>query len=204
MKFLLLDVEATGLHNNSDIIQIAQFVLDSNLKVIEHHNDYLLTNKAIPQEVQTLTGLNRNILKFKSKGKFFEDIVADYKHLWYDPEIVLVAHNVEYDARMLTSNLNMHGYPPPNFMGTFCTMKTYRDIVNIKTNTKIKDPKLEELLEFCLKREGLTKKQFRDKFKYFYPDASDSAHDAFYDTFCLMFCFVKLYHPSQLNKLVRV
>ena len=178
-KFVVVDTETTGFYDTDDVLQIGVMELDSNLNVVSMSEDYFNTNKRIKPEVANITGLNNNILTDKSGGLYFEDKIEKYgKYLW-SGDYIWIGHNIDFDIRMLNSNLERHGFDSIKDKSRICTMTKYKKRLNLKTkNGRLKNPKLGELYDYAVKSIGKSKRDIDKLYK-----GKNVAHDAMYDVF---------------------
>ena len=115
MEYAILDIETTGgKYNEEGITEIAIYRFDGD-KVIDHFAS--LVNPEIPIQpfVVKLTGINNKMLRTAPK---FHEVAKRIIEITQDA--VLVAHNAQFDNRILTTEFDRLGY---NFdKKTLCTV----------------------------------------------------------------------------------
>lgn len=96
-RVIAFDTETTGFHNHDEVIQIAaiEYVKGEKTRTF---CEYIKTDLDIPAEVTLVNGITKEMLEEKGKPRKetldrFVDFVGD--------DCLLVAHNIDFDLRML-------------------------------------------------------------------------------------------------------
>ncbi|TFE30038.1 ATP-dependent DNA helicase DinG [Cohnella luojiensis] len=108
MKFAVLDFETTGMSSDKDqIIQTGLALIDEAGAVCSAYASFVRPTKPVPQEITRLTGIkNEDVMAAPE----LEDILNDIVPMLQD--VILVGHNVEFDAQFLQAALDRSGYLP--------------------------------------------------------------------------------------------
>lgn len=110
MDYLFFDIETTGLSRNSDILEFAAILCDSNLDIKRVYNEYFLYDGEIPSSAIAIHGLTTQKLEFLATRDFMS-AARDIYNLVSSENAYLCGHNVvNYDLPVLKSNLNRCGY----------------------------------------------------------------------------------------------
>lgn len=180
---LFFDTETTGTSSNDRVVQLAWLVLDSGFKEVIAH-DYIIYPDGfeIPVYVTKIHGISteRACREGRSLGSVLDLFIKDVNNASY-----IVAHNLNFDLRMICSELNRINCDInwPLKRRQICTMKSSRDFCALpkKSGNGYKNPKLAELYE-KLFDEGLL-----------------NAHDALVDTRACARAFVELAKLNVIN-----
>jgi len=104
--YAILDIETTGgKYNEEGITEIAIYRFDGH-KIVDQFASLVNPERDIQPFVVNLTGINSSMLK--SAPKFFE--VAK-RIIEIMDGCILVAHNAQFDSRILTTEFDRLGYP---------------------------------------------------------------------------------------------
>jgi len=104
--YAILDIETTGgKYNEEGITEIAIYRFDG-LKIVDQFSSLVNPEREIQPFVVNLTGITSAMLK--SAPKFFE--VAK-RIIEITDGCILVAHNAQFDNRILTTEFDRLGYP---------------------------------------------------------------------------------------------
>lgn len=162
---LFFDVETTGLpargatcydlraYSNARIVSIA-WVLRSKSEVMSQH--YSIIRQETDSEVGAsfIHGINRSMTQ--TFGKELSCVLKDFASDMALSETV-VAHNLEFDSKVVGSELYRLGEDPSTFLKhkSHCTMKSNTDLVKatFENSRSYKWPKLSELYHFCFHRD---------------------------------------------------
>ncbi len=191
MKYLIFDVETTGLPKNYKaelddfdnwprIVQIAWMLIDkhgvtSRVSFIIKPDGYV-----IPEEVSELHGVTQERAE---SGFFMDHVLYDFAEAVHSAH-VLVGHNVMFDRNIVGSELLragmedvLHGMPK------CCTMMKSTKFCKIPNENRggYKWPKLEEL------------------YLHLFEKPMSGAHDAFFDVEATRKCFVELLHLGVMD-----
>jgi len=108
MKFAVLDFETTGMSSDKDeIIQTGLAFVDEAGTVCSAYASFVRPSKPIPQEITRLTGITDSDV---TEAPELEEMLSDIVPLLQD--VVLVGHNVGFDAHFLQAALDRSGYLP--------------------------------------------------------------------------------------------
>ena len=131
---IAFDTETTGLHNHDDIVQLGCVVMESGTSTDEFSEYMRNTVPLDGTEASQVSGLTDAYLA--ENGKAPETVLSDFmslisKYIKKHGNIVLVAHNLPFDLRMLASNLERNGLPPiPNTI-IGCDTKEFVKTLNL-------------------------------------------------------------------------
>ncbi len=120
--YAILDIETTGgKFNEEGITEIAIYKFDGH-EVIDQYISLINPEKPIQEFVVKLTGINNKMLtnapKFHEAAKRIIEITKD---------CILVAHNSDFDYRILRTEFNRLGY---NYeMNTLCTVELSKKLI---------------------------------------------------------------------------
>ena len=168
--YLVFDTETTGIAADSHIVQIAMVQLDSGFQEIRTYSEIIRPdNYEIPQQATDIHGITTEYalrvgVPIEHSLDAFDEMCAKSS--------VLVAHNIDFDLRMIKSTLTrLNRYDTTNDLSHYCTMKSSRDCVKLPPTERMvragrnyyKSPKLEEA------------------YHYFNGESFDNAHDALAD-----------------------
>jgi ATP-dependent DNA helicase DinG len=108
MKFAVLDFETTGMSSDKDeIIQTGLAIIDEAGTVCSSYASYVRPSKSIPPEITRLTGItDADVMSAPELEEMLNEVVPLLQ------DVVLVAHNVEFDAHFLQAALDRGGYLP--------------------------------------------------------------------------------------------
>ena len=191
---LFFDVETTGLpprsanpvdfkeFDGSRVVSIAWVLRDRHTVYSQR---YTVCDPGVPDEnigAEFIHGISRHIMD--RYGYPIEIVLHEFMDDVRKAEI-LVAHNVEFDQKIVASELFRMGCPTDAhfFMNrkTLCTMKSTTNLVKAKNQYgKYKWPKLEELYKFLFK------------------SSFDNSHHAMCDVDAMVRCYYTL--QDKYNK----
>jgi DNA polymerase-3 subunit epsilon len=118
-RFVICDIEATGLDEDKDLIEIALITFQDE-KVIDVYETLINPLRAIPEFIQNLTSItNRDLV---NAPKFYE--VADAIRMRIEGS-VFVSHNTDFDLKLLMKKYREMGQEFK--VKDFCTLKTAQD-----------------------------------------------------------------------------
>lgn len=151
MRYVIADIEATGLDQDREMIEIALITLEDD-RIVDVFETLINPLRVTPQAILDLTGITKRELE--AAPKFYE--VAEQIHRRLEGN-VFVSHNVEFDFSMLSHAFTQMGRSLK--CKTLCTLKLSQDLIpGLKSYT------LEELGKFF----GIKNKQPHRA----YPDAA--------------------------------
>ena len=165
---LFFDVETTGLptrgatcfdlnaYSEARIVSIA-WVLRTKHEVLSEHYSLIKQPDIIdskPLGGSFIHGINRSMTQ-----KFGKDLASVLQEFVSDAKLSdkVVAHNLEFDLKVVASELHRLGVDPSALLNhkAQCTMKSTTGLVKktFKDSTSYKWPKLSELYYFCFHKE---------------------------------------------------
>jgi DNA polymerase-3 subunit epsilon len=207
---LVFDVETTGLipfQKASDppppleslpyILQLSFLIYNTKQKKITNSaNHYIRVedDSPISDEITTLTGIDRKIIK--EKGSPITHVLKDFYEAYMSCNCV-VAHNINFDRNMINIEIARnwktlesmgcvavkkvfnHEFQNQNQIDNFCTMRYSRGICKIERISKkgekyYKNPRLVELYE------------------HLFNSIPANLHDSMVDTYVCLQCFAKM------------
>jgi DNA polymerase III subunit epsilon len=223
-RFLIFDVETTGLlpksiKNNQPtpineyphIIQLSFAIYDyDQKKIIQEYDSYIDIDETIeiPSVVSNLTGITKDICK--AKGNPIIDVLEKFYEAYMFCQ-VLVAHNIDFDEKMILVELernrpNIMELKPHCFMTfnemyekvhgieRYCTMKKGTDLCNIMVESKIpgrksrkKWPRLNELYSTLFDNKNVS-----------------GLHNSMIDVLVCLSCFLKMRHNYSDENLMKI
>ncbi len=120
--YAILDIETTGgKYNEEGITEIAIYRFDGR-KVVDQFISLINPERPIQPFVVNLTGINNNMLR--SAPKFYE---LAKRIIEITDSCILVAHNAEFDNRILTTEFDRLGYPFAK--QTLCTVELAKKLI---------------------------------------------------------------------------
>lgn len=132
MIILSADIEATGLEESSEIVELGLVVMDTTSKMILSMHSDLYKTSSWGDEAEAIHHIDRssaNLGLDKSVDPF--TLITHYK------PVVIVAHNVEYDKRLIVKS-----WPSFNKLPWICT---HRDLPHEKFINRVSSNRLQHL-----------------------------------------------------------
>jgi len=137
-SFIALDIETTGLRSKEDsIIELAAIRYEQG-EMVEQYHSLIKSEKRIPEEVISLTGITNELLE--EQGKEIKDVLEEFR--LFAGDHVLVGHFVLFDLRFLREicsvlNVGMMQY---RYIDTVVLSKIWchEPVENYKLETLIK------------------------------------------------------------------
>jgi DNA polymerase-3 subunit epsilon len=122
LEYAILDIETTGgKYNEEGITEIAIYRFDGD-KVVDQFASLVNPERPIQPFVVNLTGINNGMLKNAPK---FHEVAKRIIEITDDA--ILVAHNAQFDNRILTTEFDRLGY---NFdKETLCTVELSKQLI---------------------------------------------------------------------------
>lgn len=176
---LVFDTETTGLPKKNQheelqphVVQLAGKLFDEDKRVVHELNHIIKPDGwAIPQESITVHGITED--KASKYGLSRRSVLAMFSNIVKKADI-LVAHNAQFDLKILNLQYKREGIPSP-LIGkeVYCTQANSTDILKLPPTDRMKEygygecfksPTLRELCEF-----------------FFWGWDETKAHDAIYD-----------------------
>ncbi|MDF2700007.1 MAG: polC [Haloplasmataceae bacterium] len=141
MKYVVYDIETTGLDpNSSEIIEIGAIkIKDDN--IIEEFSKLIKPTLLINEFITNLTGITNELV---SKAQNEKVVLQEFNEFLKEAEIIL-GHNIdEFDIPFINRRLEIHGLDKIE-KKTIDTLKLARNSISYK---KIQNFKLDTLSEF--------------------------------------------------------
>lgn len=191
MKILFFDTETNGLprdykasytdvDNWPRVIQLAWLLTDENGNVIRQQANLVFPDGwVVPKEKFWLDN-GHSTERCADEGFPMRDLLEDFMAAKLEAD-VLVAHNLNFDHRIMWAEFIRHGMTPRSGMHKICTMQTTANLCKLPGKFGYKWPKLEEL-HHTLFGVGF-----------------DNAHDALADIVATKDCFFKLLEIGHLQ-----
>lgn len=183
--YAVIDLETTGLKNNSEIAQLAIWNLDENLKPVSFSNTYFSIENEMPEQAYRVNNLTKSMLHRLSGGVHFNDKID-----WVIEELqdkILVAHNAAFEKRVLGHHLD----GALNNNDWICTMLRYTPALQLRDrsgNGGFKQCNLTELTSFVVNEIGIDFDKLKDMYKRV-TGVEAKPHDALFDTYCTALSF---------------
>ncbi len=114
-RYVICDLEATGLDSEADIIELALLTFEDN-KVIDVYETLVNPLRNVPEFITNLTGISNRSLK--EAPKFYEISEAILSRL---DGAIFVSHNTEFDLGLLRKKFKEMGHELK--IKDFCTLK---------------------------------------------------------------------------------
>lgn len=114
-RYVICDIEATGLDENKDIIEIALITYQDD-KIVDVYDTLINPMRSVPEFIQQLTSISHRDLQ--TAPKFYE--VADAIRMRLEGSI-FVSHNTDFDFALLKKKFEERGESLE--LKTFCTLK---------------------------------------------------------------------------------
>jgi DNA polymerase III epsilon subunit-like protein len=185
---LFFDTETTGLPKNYKapvkdvdnwprLVQLAWLLATAEGTVIARGDDIVQPDGwTISDKAAGVHGITTE--RATAEGKPLKVVLADFVKLVLEPDVLLVAHNIDFDYKVVGAEFYRLGYTELlaayNHKRMICTMRASTDYVAIPSEWGYKWPKLQEL----------HRKLFAEDFK--------EAHNAAADIAATAKCFFKL------------
>jgi len=153
-NYLVIDLETTGLSDESDEIIEIGATKAINRKNMETFHQFVLGTKAIPPHIEALTGISNETIRLN--GRALEEVISDFRK--FAGELPIVSHNSDFDMRFLCKAYKVCGYPMPA-NATIDTLRMARKLIknvsDYKLGTLLKHFRIEQVdshraLEDCI------------------------------------------------------
>lgn len=116
MRFVVGDVETSGLKEDARVVEIAWVEVDDQLNIIDKHHSLIDPEIPISPAASGVHGItNKDVEDAPTLAQF----MAGLDDPFGQGEIVLVAHNAVFDQRFFKPLIK-------NFVGSLCTLKMSR------------------------------------------------------------------------------
>lgn len=176
MKLLVFDTETTSI-KPGQICQLSYITIDASSKPQRTvGKNFFFTVEEMDPNAEAVHGFSLQKLYDLSNGLYFEDYLEEFLNDFVEADFI-IGHNVNFDIKFLKHELEGMGieFTPKHI---FCTMHYYINICKIpKANGEIKNPKLEEVVNFL----HISKEQITEKANELF-QGSGNYHDARFDT----------------------
>lgn len=192
--YVIFDIEGTGLSSSDEVLQLAMMYCDKDFVPKFAINRYCMSDIQIHPQAQGVHGLTREIVKQRSGGKFFEEVLdelrRDYPILFKD--CTYIAYNIKFDRDQINNTLEHQGLDAMDFGGevrmldrtgkpglySYCAMNGLISAINGN-----KSAKLIELFQRHITPDGNeAKADFKKLANAMKDDVyAEGAHDAVYD-----------------------
>lgn len=194
MKYFVFDTETTGIDKyRSDILSLGGHLFE----IDEEHNHpfnykpvlmYFKTDDEVPSEASKVNGLTRHKLDTLSNGMYFEDYAADLKE-FFEPDIIPVAYNREYDLTIVRSNCERRNVEKPRWTDSIELMDKIKPYINTGASGRVK--LMNAFYQVFIKTGVYTEEAVEEHYKRICGDliAESRFHDALYDSFISMLLF---------------
>jgi len=133
-KYIVLDIETTGLSISDDeIIEIGALLVE-NTKIIDMFNTLIRSSKPVPSKIKELTGISDEMLR--EKGRDISDVLPEL--LSFVGELPIVSHNPSFDYGFLREYCKRFSLP---LLSNRCidtialARRQVRDVSNYKLTT---------------------------------------------------------------------
>lgn len=205
MISIIFDLETTGLpltkgwnqyysymeldkYENARIVQIAYMCIDDNYEIISE-KQFMFPDIDL-RDSEKIHGISREYLN--KNGVLFEDVIDEIYNDLKDCDN-LIAHNINFDINILSSELYRRGHVSFASMirkkKLICSMILLKDVVGIKNKYGIKYPTLTELYKYVF---GQDKE-------------IENCHNAKYDVLALYECIknLRFYKNLDIIKIIK-
>ena len=116
MKYMLFDVESTGLGLHDEVIQFAGFLLQEDFATIEKIvNFYCDTDTPISAGALAAHHITATELHKRSGGVTFEQRYQILKDIFDQDDITFITYNAAFDFRIFNQTLTNNGLAPYKF-----------------------------------------------------------------------------------------
>lgn len=198
MKYFIFDTETTGLSAKDEVVQFSGFLVGDECQLLKLYNFYCYPLVEFPQEVQSVTQLNKEILMNLSGGRFFEEQFYECKALLSEKDLTWVGYNVTFDTRLVNQTLKQNGYPIHNFgrkVGTLSNDKgiyhfDVLDAIATTYNRGIRLKLREAVVKHCSKSLEQIQKEYLRIMQYAKEESNITFHNAIFDSY-LTYCLFK-------------
>lgn len=156
-QYIVIDTETTGLYKGSRLVQLGWIVFDKNGNKLSE-NEYLIkpVNYTIPESAIAIHKITTE--QAIEKGFLPQEVLSYFMNDIFKPNTLLIGHNIEFDIRVLETELKLLNIFPKNLpISTYCTMRSTKNICKIPSANyrDFKIPKLIELYRHLFKK-GVT------------------------------------------------
>jgi DNA polymerase III epsilon subunit-like protein len=185
MRVLFFDTETTGVPTGPidpatwpSIVQIAFLMVDTDKNDKHTEHDFIIKFDGAIENAH-IHGITER--RNKVCGHDFKDVYAILQ-LYFDEADMVVAHNIDFDLKMLHVECLRSGIEYKQPTNQYCTMKRCTDMCGIYKNGRLKWPTLTELHEFL------------------FDEGPPVAHEALADVYSCVRCFYKVFWKKNPPK----
>lgn len=115
MKYLIYDLETTGLLRTDEAIQFGGILTNDKLSIEKAYNFYGYTQVPIAEKAEAAHGISKTLLHRWSNGKTFEDGFYESSFL-QEKDLTWISFSTNgFDERMLNQTLTHNGLPAYDF-----------------------------------------------------------------------------------------
>jgi len=111
IRFVVIDVETTGLSPKKDRICEISMVAVKNFEIVSEFSSLINPNVDIPAEAFNIHGIDNSMVERSPNFEDIADTIMDFIS-----ESVLVGHNIEFDFAFLSNEMRKIGYDIENFI----------------------------------------------------------------------------------------
>lgn len=150
--YLFIDTETTGIHN-AKIVELAALLTDEHGKEMSSMNVLINNNVEIPAQVTDIHGITTEMCE--DYGIHLNNALDMFVAL-HDKAKLVIAHNAQFDIRMIKEALNKRMF---TWNPSYCTMLKSVNVCKLpKANGHAgwKYPKLAEALEIVCGEKPMT------------------------------------------------
>ena len=153
-QYIVIDTETTGLYKGSRLVQLGWIVFDKNGNKLSE-NEYLIkpVNYTIPESAIAIHKITTE--QAIEKGFLPQEVLSYFMNDIFKPDTLLIGHNIEFDIRVLETELKLLNIFPKNLpISTYCTMHSTKNICKIPSahHKDFKYPSLIELHRHLFKK----------------------------------------------------
>ena len=156
MKYLFFDTETTGLPRNYKapvtdaenwprLVQLAWILCEADGTIVEQVDHIIKPDGwTIGKQASDIHGITTE--RAMTEGIPLDQALKRFARLLYDKGVTLVAHNIDFDHKIVGAELHRLAWPVSfNGVPMICTMKASTNYCAIKSEWGYKWPKLQEL-----------------------------------------------------------
>ena len=170
MKYLIFDIETTGLITRNDktnkkeypyIVQLSWILYNGESRIVEKEEDHIIRLPEyvlIPKKCELIHGITNR--RMRAEGKNVKRVLNKFYRDLYDSNM-LVAHNIDFDLSVIYEEYKRNEFywalKKLREIPRYCTMYMSRNVCKIEKKNSLsgekyyKNPKLIELHDFLYK-----------------------------------------------------
>lgn len=128
-RLIVGDVETTGATPSDKVVELAWTEIDEDLQVIDQQHSLIDPQMQISASASGVHGItNADVIDAPTIEEYFT-IILGGNHFKHDDEVVLIAHNAEFDKRYLGPHMPI--------VRTLCTLRLARRVFTNVENHKL-------------------------------------------------------------------